>query len=207
MIAERLNADLEAHSPPEPPGGRRMLGHHHRGHNYYRCWPKNNNRGRLDKFTDHPLAVYMREDAILAAVSQVCAEYPFGYRRMELLARSWIRLMIGNGVERRVRLEKRAAELARKQSNVLSQAEGADTDDPFTQGLRERYNALGVEHRLLPPELQARLYELSQLHVRVDYETDHAMIDITLPSDRIDGIAETAAEARGRRKAHRTSRT
>jgi len=51
--------------------------------------------------------------------------------------------------ERRARLEKRAAELARKQSNVLSQAEDADPTDPFTQGLRERYNTLGVERQLV----------------------------------------------------------
>ncbi|WP_236793334.1 recombinase family protein [Amycolatopsis sp. GM8] len=217
--------------------GRRMLGQHHRGHNYYRCWPKNNNRGRLDKFTDHPQIMYMREDAILVAVNQVYAEYLFGDRRMELLAPQLDQVddrEHRDRAERRVRLEKRAAELARKQSNVLSQAEDADPNDPFTQGLSERYNSLGVEHRLVldqiteldhhdqrspavatredldlvnllphlavnlhraPVELQARLYELSKLHVSVDHETDHAMIDITLPSDRIDGIAQTAAEA------------
>jgi hypothetical protein len=29
---------------------------------YYMCWPKNNNRGRPDKYAGHPKAVYIRED-------------------------------------------------------------------------------------------------------------------------------------------------
>lgn len=42
---------------------------------------------------------------------------------------------------------KRAAELVRKQDNLLRQAEDADPDDPFTHGLRERYNILVTEHQ------------------------------------------------------------
>ncbi|MTD58024.1 hypothetical protein [Amycolatopsis pithecellobii] len=53
---------------------------------------------------------------------------------------------------------------------------------------------LAVNHYRAPVELQARLHELTKLHLSVDHETDHAMIDIALPSDRIDGIAEAAAE-------------
>lgn len=216
--------------------GRRMLGHQHRGHNYYRCWPKNNNRGRMDKFADHPQTVYMREDAILFAVNVVYADYLFGHRRMDLLTPHLERVddrERRDRAERRARLHRRAADVLRRQSNVLSRAEDADPADPFTQGLRERYNALGAEHQLVldqiaeldrhdaqtpttatlddlglidalphlsinlhraPAELQARLYELTKLSIHVDHETDHTVITITLPGEKIHDIATAAVD-------------
>ncbi|MFD8493337.1 recombinase family protein [Amycolatopsis sp. NPDC059657] len=217
--------------------GRRMLGHRHRGHIYYRCWPTNNNRGRMDKLPDHPQTVYMREDAILAALNVLYAEYLFGNRRMALLMPHLAQVddrERGERAEQRARLRKRADDLGRKQGNVLSQAEDADPADPFTQGLRERYNALGAEQRTVleeiakldleglqtpatataadldivdllphlevnlhraPAEWQVRLYELTKLRIHVDHETDHAMIEVTLPTSGIDDIAVVAGEA------------
>ncbi|WP_147397406.1 hypothetical protein [Amycolatopsis panacis] len=46
-----------------------------------------------------------------------------------------------------------------------------------------------------PAELQVRLCELTELRVSIDHETDHAMIDITLPGDRIEEVATAAADA------------
>jgi hypothetical protein len=116
---------------------RRMLGHRHRGHSYYRCWPKNNNRGRLDKLGDHPGTVYMREDALLAAINTTYQECLFGHRRMQVLTdglqQADVRELTERA-ERRCRLPKRAAELLRRQDNLLSQAENADPTDPFTRG-------------------------------------------------------------------------
>ncbi|WP_206790258.1 hypothetical protein [Amycolatopsis sp. MtRt-6] len=178
-----------------------------------------------------------REDAILAAVNHVYAEYLFGHRRIDLLTPQLDQADDRERTERRerrARLEKRAADFARKQSNILSQAEDADPTDPFTQGLKDRYNAIGAERQLLldqiaqldqddqespatatredldvldllphlavnlhraPAELQVRLYELTKLRVNIDHETDHAMIDITLPGDRIEEVATAAADA------------
>ncbi|WP_258904020.1 recombinase family protein [Actinokineospora sp. UTMC 2448] len=129
--------------------GRRMLGHRHRGHTYYRCWPQNNNRGRMDRFTDHPKTVYIREDAILTALTTVFNECLFNPHRVEtLLARipQVDRQRQLDLADRRTRLQKRALELVRKQNNLLKQAENADPDDSFTQALRHRYNTLVTEH-------------------------------------------------------------
>jgi hypothetical protein len=132
--------------------GRRMLGHHHRGHNYYRCWPKNNNRGRLDKFADHPQTVYMREDAILTAVNHVYAEYLFGHRRIDLLA----------------------PQLAQADDRERTELDQDDQRSPAT-ATREDLNVLdllpylAVNLRRAPAELQVRLYELTKLRISIDH--------------------------------------
>lgn len=165
------------------------------------------------------------------------AEYLFGHRRIDLLTPQLDQADDRERVERRerrVRLKKRAADLARKQSYILSQAEDADPTDPFTQGLKDRYDSLGAERQLVldqiteldqddqrspatatredldvldllphlavnlhraPAERQVRLYELTKLRISIDHETDHAMIDITLPGDRIEEVATAAADA------------
>ncbi|WP_081855511.1 recombinase family protein [Saccharopolyspora rectivirgula] len=143
---------------------RRMLGHRHRGQNYYRCWPKNNNRGRMDRLDDHPNTVYMREDVLLSALNDAYGTYLFSKDRLNLLADT-----VDQGVDqaelervaRRDRLNKQLAELTRKQDNLLAQAEDADPGDPFIKGLRERYNALvtqqeGIQHDLDDLERQQK---------------------------------------------------
>lgn len=57
--------------------------------------------------------------------------------------------------EERQRLQKKLADTARKQDNVLRQAEDSDPRDPFTNGLRQRYNDLETERRTLPATLDA----------------------------------------------------
>jgi site-specific DNA recombinase len=49
--------------------GRRMFGHHRHGMTYYECFPRANNRGRPDTYTGHVKSAYIREDAVLQAVS------------------------------------------------------------------------------------------------------------------------------------------
>ncbi|MFC0432539.1 hypothetical protein [Kutzneria buriramensis] len=51
--------------------------------------------------------------------------------------------------------EKRAAGLLRRQDNLLSQAENADPTDPFTRGLRERYNTLIADHQQVLDQITA----------------------------------------------------
>ncbi|MEV0700083.1 recombinase family protein [Saccharopolyspora sp. NPDC050389] len=214
--------------------GRRMLGHRHRGHLYYRCWPKNNNRGRMDRLGDHPNTVYMREDAILTALNAVYSDCVFGKDRLNLLSAGPDQFDDRDQRERtrrRDHLTKRLSEVTRKQQNLLSQAEDAAPSDPFTQGLRERYNALTIEQEQLekdleeldqeeassprplnrsdlklvevlphlsvnlhraPAELLGRLFELTKLCIHIDYETDQALIEVTLPAE---GTKELAAAA------------
>jgi hypothetical protein len=50
---------------------------------------------------------------------------------------------------RRQVLQKKIADAARKQDNLLRQAENADPGDPFTQGLRQRYNEVFNERTTL----------------------------------------------------------
>ncbi|MGI8310049.1 recombinase zinc beta ribbon domain-containing protein [Saccharopolyspora hattusasensis] len=50
--------------------GRRMFGGERHNRPYYLCWPRDNNRGRPDKYEGHPRTVYLREDAVLDAVCQ-----------------------------------------------------------------------------------------------------------------------------------------
>ncbi len=47
----------------------------------------------------------------------------------------------------RDRLQRKIADLTRRQDNLLRQAQTGDPDDPFTQGLRRAYDDLNVERR------------------------------------------------------------
>ncbi|TWE27586.1 recombinase family protein [Prauserella muralis] len=137
--------------------GRRMMGHRHkRGYTYYRCWPTNNNRGRPDKHSGHPRTVYVREESINAVVEQAFSEFLFHPDRRTLLIGDMDRAeerASQERAERRARLQRRTADLARRQDNVLGQAENADPADPFTQGLRDRYNDLQAERQLVLDEI------------------------------------------------------
>jgi site-specific DNA recombinase len=128
--------------------GRRMFGNHRRGHTYYTCWPPNNNRGRPDTYAGHPKTVYLREDALLDAVSRFFAERVFGPHRRDLLAAELAsvdtRAARARQVERE-RLQRQLADIARRQDSVLRQAQDGDPDDPFTKALRGSYNQLEAQ--------------------------------------------------------------
>lgn len=148
--------------------GRCMIGTVRPSGIYYRCHPAGNNRGRPDKHAGHPPTVYIREDVVTADVKRFFAERVFGPQRRELL------LADLNTVDdtaqrerdaRRQRLRRRLADTARKQENVLRQAEDADPHDPFTQGLRQHYNDLETER-------QAQLAAMSDLDQLDEQEPD-----------------------------------
>lgn len=119
------------------------------------------------------------------------------------------------------------ADIARKLDNVRRQAEDADPRDPFTQGLRQRYNDLDTERQAAlgainqldqqqeptqpsldqldlidalpylainldqaPGPLLERLFDLTQLTVRIHYATNEATLKVTLPADEVHAIAE-----------------
>jgi len=125
--------------------GRRMFGNHSRDNAYYMCWPRNNNRGRPDKYDGHPKAVYLRERAILAAVGAFYTDRVFGPHRREALATDLAGLDDREARERateRDRLRRVLADLDRRRQAVLRQAQDGDPADPFTQALRGTYNDL-----------------------------------------------------------------
>ncbi|WP_275294602.1 recombinase family protein [Amycolatopsis sp. La24] len=130
--------------------GRRMAGTVRHEMAYYTCWPKANNRGRPDTYSDHPKAVYLRESAILDAVSRFVAERVFGPRRREILAEDLGGLDDRVAQRRRAdreRLQRILTDLDRRQASILRQAQDGDPADPFTQGLRGSYNELETKKK------------------------------------------------------------
>jgi site-specific DNA recombinase len=130
--------------------GRRMNGNVRHNAPYYMCWPKNNNRGRPDKYARHPKAVYIREDAVMDAVSRFFAERVFGPDRRAILAADLSTVDDREARERdaeRDRLRRVLADLARRQNSIMRQAQDGDPDDPFTRALRGTYNDLEAERQ------------------------------------------------------------
>lgn len=125
--------------------GRRMFGNYRHDAPYYICWPRNNNRGREDKFAEHPKATFLREDAILDAVGRFFAERVFGTDRHAILAADIAgiddRASRGRQTERE-RLQRTLADITRRQDSLLRQAADGDPADPFTRALRSAYNEL-----------------------------------------------------------------
>lgn len=112
------------------------------------CWPRGNNRGRPEKYPRHPKAVYLSENALLDAVCRFYADRLFGPERRAPLAAELARLDDDTAKQRdaeRRRLERVITDLERRQGAVLRQAQDADLDDPYTNGLRQTYNDLETE--------------------------------------------------------------
>ncbi|MFJ4790051.1 recombinase family protein [Streptomyces sp. NPDC088794] len=127
---------------------RRMFGKHRDGITYYSCQPQANNRGRPDAYEGHPKTVYLREDAILEAISAFLSDRVFGPERRELLAAELASVDDRAARQReteRDKLQHALDGLSTRQANILRQAETSSPDDPFTKGLRESYNRLESE--------------------------------------------------------------
>ncbi|WP_236793284.1 recombinase family protein [Amycolatopsis sp. GM8] len=214
--------------------GRRMFGGERHNAAYYLCWPRNNNRGRPDKHAGHPKTVYLREDALLDAVSRFFADRVFGPQRRETLAADLAGLDHRAARERqaeRERLQRVIADVARRQNTILRQAQDGDPDDPFTKALRGTYNDLEAERSAAlaataqldtadetepgrpsetdvalldalpylafnlaaaPEPLLRRLFEITQLTVRLHEDSDHVTITIKLPADQLPEITHAA---------------
>nr|WP_232328117.1 recombinase family protein [Kibdelosporangium sp. MJ126-NF4]CEL17462.1 Site-specific recombinase [Kibdelosporangium sp. MJ126-NF4]CTQ91311.1 Site-specific recombinase [Kibdelosporangium sp. MJ126-NF4] len=212
--------------------GRRMFGDQRRNYAYYKCWPRNNNRGRPDKYAGHPKVVYIREGALLDAVGRFFADRVFGASRREILAADIA--TIDDRATRarqadRERLQRVVADVARRQDAILRQAQ--DGDDPFARALRGTYNDLEAEKtsalaaiaqldaadeaepirprkadmELLdalpylalnladaPEQLLRRLFEITQLTIRLHEDSDQVTITIKLPADQLPEIAHAA---------------
>lgn len=128
--------------------GRRMFGTHRHNITYYHCWPRSNNRGRPDKHAGHPKAVYLREDAVLEAITRFFADRVFGPHRRDIVAADLDGIHDRTERERqfeRERLQRVVADVTRRQNSVLRQAQNGDRDDPFAKALRSTYNDLDAE--------------------------------------------------------------
>ncbi|WP_242582113.1 recombinase family protein [Amycolatopsis sp. 195334CR] len=138
--------------------GRRMFGDAAHRYVYYKCWPRNNNRGRPDKYEGHPKTVYLREDALLAAITRFFADRVFGEQRRAILAADLAGADDTAHREheaKRARLERALAEVDRQQQSLLVQARQGDPADPFTQALRGSYNDLAKDKKTKLAELAA----------------------------------------------------
>jgi len=130
--------------------GRKMFGRTRKSNTYYACQPKANNRGRPDNYAGHPRSIDIREDAVLDAVAGVLARRVFGPQRAELLAADIAGADDRAVIERdhqRDRLQRKIADLARRQNTIMRQAQTLEPEDPFAQGLRETYNELHAERQ------------------------------------------------------------
>ena len=136
--------------------GRRMHGAERRGIAYYQCWPKNNNRGRPDKYEGHPATVYVGERALLEQIAAFYSERVFGPERAALIAADLSgiddRATRARATER-ARLRRQLADIARRQDSLLLQAQNGDPQDPFTLALRGNYNELEARKRPLHTQL------------------------------------------------------
>jgi site-specific DNA recombinase len=128
--------------------GRRMSGNARHNAAYYMCWPKSNNRGRPDKYVRHPKAVYIREDAVLDAVSGFYGDRVFGVDHWAILTTDLATLDDREALAwdaERGRLQRTLADLVRRQDPVMRQAQDGNPDDRFTRALRGTYNDLDAE--------------------------------------------------------------
>lgn len=211
-----------------------MFGNQRRNSAYYLCWPRNNNRGRPDTYAGHPKTVYLREGALLDAVSRFFADRVFGTQRRELLAAELDTVDDREAQQRqaeRERLQRVLADIARRQDSLLRQAADGDPDDPFTKGLRGSYNDLETQKNTTlaavaeldaadeaepatpsaddtalldhlpylalnlanaPEELLRRLFEITQLTIGPNGDSDEVTITITLPADDLPHIGHVA---------------
>ncbi|MFD9910133.1 recombinase family protein, partial [Streptomyces sp. NPDC059063] len=130
--------------------GRRLFGNHRHRTTYYTCWPRANNRGRPDVYAGHPKTLYINEADLLEAIGAFFADRVFGPQRRALLAADLCDADVRASQEReteRERHQRTLADLARRQSNVLRQAQDTDPDDPFARGLRQTYNDLEARRK------------------------------------------------------------
>lgn len=136
--------------------GRRMNGIRRKNFTYYKCYPRDNNLGRPDRYSDHPKSVYLREDVLLDAITTFYADRVFGPHRVDLILAD-LAALNDSAADRRTterdRLTRALAAIDRKQDNLVRQAQDAGPDDPFAKGLRGAYNDLETQKGHIQAEL------------------------------------------------------
>ena len=131
--------------------GRRMFGKTRRRLTYYACQPPDGRRPQ-----DHPVSVLVPEAPLLDLLTTFFNTRLLGPDRIDLLAAGLIDADEGAVAEHTRRLaavQRRLDEVTSRQGRLLRQAEDADARDPFTLGLRGRYNDLDAERRTLEAQV------------------------------------------------------
>jgi hypothetical protein len=127
-----------------------MFGKTRHGRAYYCCYPAANSADRLDTFpTDHPKAIYVREDGLTEALDHVIATGVFGPERHALIQQGLVarparqRLADTGRVEA---LRRQIADLTTRQDRLITELEATDPGDrTFRDRLRQRFDALETE--------------------------------------------------------------
>jgi hypothetical protein len=155
----------------------RMFGKTRHGRPYYMCYPAGNNADRLDRYpAEHPKTVYVREDALVAALDHVIATRVFGPDRHTHLQRGLAGLP-----DKRQRAEHRRAEVLReqiadieaRQDRLVAELEMTDAGDRvFRDRLRRRFDALEAERA----DMATQLFEL-EAAAKVEPRRDVALLD------------------------------
>jgi site-specific DNA recombinase len=125
--------------------GRRMFGKMHRTYAYYACQPRDGRRPE-----NHPAVILVPEVPLMAFLGEFVNTRLLGPDRADFLAASLADLDCDTGADharRLAALDRQLAELTAKQQRLLHQAEDAEPGDPFTTGLRRRYNDLDTQRR------------------------------------------------------------
>jgi hypothetical protein len=142
------------------PCGRRMVGTARRGVLNYQCYPRRNNRGRPDKFPNHPKAFYTRESALLDTIAGSYQTRMLGPDRRKILTPQLAGVDDHDTAKQqtdKARFQHHLTEIEREQAIVLRQARRGNPDDPCSQGLRQTYNDLHNQLEALRSELTERV--------------------------------------------------
>ncbi|MBP2322667.1 DNA invertase Pin-like site-specific DNA recombinase [Kibdelosporangium banguiense] len=138
--------------------GRRMHGNYRRNVVYYACLSRGHNHNHPGTHGGHPRAIYLREDALLDAVSRFFADQVFGAHRRDILAADLAAVdeqAARKRQEERERLQRDVADAVRRQKAILRQVQDSDPDDPFTAALRNSYNELETRKQAVVARLDA----------------------------------------------------
>ncbi len=157
---------------------------------YHFCQPSINNKGREDRFPDHPKVVRVREDTLIAAVHDLFQRRIFGPHRHELLAAE---LPVSSDKaeqewESRCKALKRSvADIVRKQDRLIAQIEDNDADPEFSRRLQTRFSELENNRRAKSHELAevqadppARDHQVELLHMIPLLQTRLADLPVAL---------------------------
>ncbi|MFB4302206.1 recombinase family protein [Actinomadura sp. NTSP31] len=124
--------------------GRRMFGKESRGRTYYICRP-----ARAYRPEGHPASIWVREEPLMAGLTEFFNREVFGPHRRERLRTLLARLDDTHLHEHRehlVTVERQIAELKRRKERVLDSLEAADEPTPvFVNSINERTTRIGAD--------------------------------------------------------------
>jgi hypothetical protein len=142
-----------------------MFGKTRRGHAYYSCYPAGNNADRLDRYpTEHPKAIYVREDSLTEAPDHVIATRVFGPDRTSFLRQAFAQRpsrQRHTDATRAEALREQIDDLAARQDRLITELETTDpADRAFHDRLCRRFDTLEAERadkNRQPAELEKTL--------------------------------------------------